>query len=64
MANPQYLPGNEEDCWLNGEPASGLKTTMVENTGTEKYWVNGAPASDLFPRGNNDTGRFFIIFDG
>jgi hypothetical protein len=63
MANPQTGNRNEEDMWVDGAPFVGIKTSLLLDTGDEKYWSDGAPALCLFPKGNNDTGKFFLLFD-
>lgn len=63
MAIPKYTPINDENFWVDGESSFGVKTTLLTNTGSERYWMDGNPAVELYPQGNNDLGRFFIIFE-
>ena len=63
MADKQTTNVNNEDLWQDGAPIKGIKITAVITTGDEKYWVDGTPIKELFPKGNMDTGKFFLIFE-
>lgn len=63
MANPKYTNITEEDMWVDGAPSRASNTGLVLNTGSESYWFDGQSAEELFPLGNNITGKFFLLFD-
>jgi len=61
---PQFSSyyGNET-FWLDGHAAEGIKTTLLNHTGTLTFWIDGTPADYLFIKGNNEIGKMFNVFD-
>lgn len=63
MANPKYTNIVEEDMWIDGAPSRGCNICVAVNTASEYFWFDGQPAEEIFPLGNNITGKFFLLFD-
>jgi len=53
---------NEETYWLNGEPSEGIRNQKTL-TGSERYWVDGMPEQNIFALNNQDTSKFFLLFE-
>lgn len=52
-----------ENCWVDGYPSQGLKTQLLNHTGTITFWNDGDSEEYLFSPDNKDTGKFFTIFE-
>lgn len=52
----------QQTYWLNGLPAEGLKNKSA-GTGSQRYWFEGLPEENLFLLTNQDTGKFFLLFE-
>jgi hypothetical protein len=51
-----------EKYWLDGQPYRGLRNQATKTT-NEKYWLDGMPENNIFPINNEDTGKFFLLFE-
>ena len=63
MPQLESINVNEELYWLNGSSTLGIKQSQIVNTGDEIYWCEGSPVMSLYPKSNQDTGKFFLFLD-
>lgn len=52
----------QQTYWNNGLPAEGLKNKTA-NPGSERFWFEGTSEENLFLLTNQDTGKFFLLFE-
>jgi hypothetical protein len=55
-------PKGNETYWIEGVPFQGIRVQTTK-TGNQTYYLNGETAPELFPYNNQDTGKFFFLFD-
>lgn len=55
-------PKGDETYWNNGLSFEGVRNqqTLV---GSNTYWFEGLPEENIFPLNNQDTSKFFILFE-
>lgn len=60
MATP--INTGDQTYWGNGMPYEGIRNKGTL-TGSQTYWVNGMPEENLFELTNEDTSKFFLLFE-
>lgn len=57
-----YVDPGTETYWLDGLPFDGIRNFKTM-TGSQTYWLDGVPETSIFQLTNQDTGKFFMLFE-
>lgn len=55
-------PRGDETYWINGTPFQGIRNQATW-VGDERYWFEAQTEQNIFPLNNQDTGKFFLLFE-